>query len=75
MKPVLLSNPNGVTAGFDVHLYCKYKSDRHAWDEFPHQICEPTETQSRKAIKRAGWVWHRDNTATCPKCAKDLGLR
>lgn len=58
---------------YDLHLYCKWSNPEHEFDEFPHQ---PTEVQTYgEAVAKArswGWVIHRDQTGTCPKCARWL---
>jgi hypothetical protein len=68
-----LKSPNTCPGAYELHLYCKYKNPDHDFDEFPHI---PSQCQTRGeavgAMRRIGWVLHRDGTATCPKCNKAL---
>lgn len=74
-KPRLLAHPNTCPGAYVLHLYCKYENEDHAWGEFPHQ---PVDVQTASGAARQarwmGWKLHDDGTATCPKCAKALGL-
>jgi uncharacterized protein (DUF169 family) len=56
-----------------MHFYCKYDNPSHAYNEFPHEStdCE-TRGEAITHARRAGWIFHRDRTATCPKCAAAL---
>ena len=66
----LTEEPNHCVGAYDFHAYCKYENDEHEYDEFPH-IAVPAETlgQARGALRSYGWIFHRDGTGTCPKCA------
>lgn len=55
---------------YSLDLYCKWNNPAHAYAEFPHNFNAELGSTCRKLAKRAGWIIHRDNTATCPKCAK-----
>lgn len=55
-----------------LHLYCKYENPDHAFDEFPHEYNHELGSVCRSDARKAGWILHRDGTATCPKCAKAL---
>lgn len=73
----LRERPEFCPSAYSFHAYCKYENPDHAFDEFPH---EPNAVQTYgeavRALRSYGWIIHRDNTATCPKCAKRLkGLR
>ena len=68
----LLDNPNYMAAGYALHLYCKYRSDSHVFAEFPHEYTGELGSKCRTSARRAGWILHKDGTATCPKCAKEL---
>lgn len=72
----LLSQPNHCPGCYVLDLYCKYENPDHEYQEFPHfpDGCHTYGEAARKA-RKWGWVLHRDGTATCPKCAKALGLR
>lgn len=73
--PSLLDNPEHCPGAYSLHLYCKYQNRAHAYDEFPHEPDQvQTFAQALRQARRWGWVYHKDDTATCPKCAKALGL-
>ena len=59
--------------GYSLDLYCRFEGKwpdmRHEFDEFPHQYCGETFGECARMARSAGWVIHRDQTATCPKCA------
>ena len=72
MKIKPLDNPNYLASGYTLHLYCKWLNEDHVYGEFPHQYTgEHGPAVFRKARQR-GWIIHRDRTATCPKCAKEV---
>jgi hypothetical protein len=74
MAPVLSPHPEYCPGTYDLDLYCKYENPDHRWDEFPWNVCEfQTYGQSAAWARSQGWILHRDNTATCPKCAAALG--
>lgn len=56
---------------YSLHLYCDHENPAHRSGEFPHEYGQECETgaQARREAREAGWVLHRDNTATCPKCS------
>lgn len=69
----LLDHPFYCPSGYTLDLYCKYQNPEHDYNEFPHGIIEyETRAESVKEARRQGWIVHRDNTATCPKCVRKL---
>lgn len=71
--PSLRTNPELCPGSYDLHLYCKYDNSAHAWDEFPWEVGDfQTFGAAVKWARGQGWIYHRDRTATCPKCAKAL---
>jgi len=73
--PVPVENPATYVDGFLFDLYCKYEHED--WSSPPafEQFEGFTARNARAQIRKRGWVLHRDRTATCPECAKALGLR
>lgn len=72
-KLTLLPNPEKCPGGYVLHLYCRYANDDHGFREFPWEMVDDeTYAQAAKTSRAAGWLLHRDRTATCPKCAKAL---
>jgi uncharacterized paraquat-inducible protein A len=63
---------NHVASGYTLHLYCKWENVGHVWDEFPHEYFHEHRAKAWAAARKAGWIVHKDRTATCPKCAKKL---
>lgn len=58
---------------YSLHLYCDHVNPNHRYDEFPWEIDGfETGAQARKYAKSKGWKLHRDGTATCPKCVREL---
>jgi hypothetical protein len=50
-------------------FYCKYFNDKHEYGEFPFMPFEvQTKSEAIAAARKLGWLYHRDGTATCPKC-------
>lgn len=70
IKP--LDSPLRMASGYTLDLYCKYKNPAHKWDEFPHQYFDEHGPNTHRSARKAGWLIHKDRTATCPKCAKEL---
>lgn len=64
-----MERPERCPGGYVFHAYCDHENPEHEFDEFPH---EPGNVQSRaqaiKSLKSYGWRFHKDGTATCPKC-------
>jgi hypothetical protein len=74
-KPVLRPNPLPVVEGWAMDLYCKYTADViHDIDTHGVSYGGHTRADARAQAKEAGWILHRDGTATCRRCAKALGL-
>jgi hypothetical protein len=69
-----VETPEYCPGSYDLALYCDHENPEHEFREFPHTFTDGYETgsQARKAARRAGWVIHKDRTATCPKCARRL---
>lgn len=70
-----------VVEGWAMDLYCKYTVDpykygaAHDMDTWGVSIGGTTRKAAREEARALGWVLHRDGSATCPHCAKALGLR
>lgn len=73
--PLLRKDPNHCPGGYVLHFYCKYLSEEHRFDEFPHEYPGETRGECIGYARRYGWIFHKDNTGTCPKCAKALNAR
>ena len=61
--------------GYSLDLYCKWNNPRHAWNPCGTQYEDFYGEHGgdvRSQARRVGWILHRDGTATCPKCAKEL---
>jgi hypothetical protein len=68
-----LKAPEHCPGSYDLHLYCKYDNPDHGFDEFPWVLAdEETRPAAHRSAREAGWIIHRDRTATCPKCAARL---
>jgi hypothetical protein len=75
-RPILRAEPEVCPGSYDLHLYCRYENEAHAFDEFPWQIgTHQTYAEAARWARDQGWVLHRDGTATCPKCAKAARVR
>ncbi len=75
VKPTLLAQPLPFNGDYVLHAYCRYQSEEHGIDEFPHEpVAVSTKAKAMRALRRRGWVFHPDKTGTCPKCAKALRL-
>lgn len=69
--------PEGVTfcpSGYCLHLYCDHDNPAHAFMEFPHEFDAEVKATARREAQKKGWKLRSDNTATCPKCCKALGI-
>lgn len=69
-KRILLPQPLQFASGYSLHLYCKYLNPAHKFDEFPHEFFGEYGPDVFNEARAAGWVIHRDRTATCPKCPR-----
>ena len=72
LKPTLLPHPNAYASGYLLHLYCKWLNAAHVYDEFPHEYTGEYGPDVFREARQQGWIIHRDRTATCPKCAKEV---
>lgn len=72
MKLQPLPNPNYYASGYTLDLYCKWLNEDHVYAEFPHQYTGEHGPKVFGAARKRGWIIHKDGTATCPKCAKEL---
>lgn len=73
LVPRLKANPVNYAGCYSLDLYCKYESAQHRHGEFPHSYTSESGEGARAQARRVGWLIHRDRTATCPKCAAQLG--
>lgn len=69
-----MEQPQGCPGSYSLHAYCDHENPAHEYGEFPHEPdgMVQTESQAKRELKRRGWVFHPDNTATCPKCVRAL---
>lgn len=75
-KLTLREDPLPVVEGWAMDLYCRYTVDvEHDMDTHGVSIGGADRADARRQAKAMGWVLHRDGTASCPRCAKALGLR
>jgi len=72
--PVLQEEPNHCPGGYVLHFYCRYFSSEHRLQEFPQEYPGETRGECVSQARKDGWIFHKDNTGTCPKCAKSLKL-
>ncbi len=67
--------PMTCPAGYSMDLYCDHYNPAsgedgvHIYAEFPHQYQGETHGEVARKARRAGWVLHKDFTATCPRCS------
>lgn len=79
--PRLLDRPERAPGCYVMHFYCKYRNEAHPFQsQNPgHYMEEPVDVETRGAaiaqMRRDGWIYHRDGTATCPLGAADLKAR
>jgi hypothetical protein len=76
--PKLKEGPEFCPGGYSMFFYCKYENPEHpfygmASGSFMTESdqCE-TRGEALRQAREAGWIYHRDGTATCPLCAKAL---
>lgn len=74
-EPVLRAEPEHCPGAYVMHFYCKYDNPAHPYSQGLYME-EADQVQSRSAairqMREDGWIYHRDNTATCPLCAACL---
>ncbi len=64
-----LDAPEICPGSYSFHAYCRYDNADHDFDEFPHEpISCQTRGEAMAQLRSIGWTFHRDGTATCPKC-------
>lgn len=54
---------------YALDLYCDNESDKHDFQEFPHQFIHEYGSACRTTAKRAGWLFTKDGRHLCPKCS------
>lgn len=73
--PERMKDPTQFASGYTLDLYCdtdyvRGDTNKHAWNEFPHQFMGETLGECARAARRRGWIVRTmDRTATCPKCS------
>lgn len=60
--------PTEYASGYTVDLYCRNWGRSHEYDDHKETFFGHTFGECAKQARAAGWVIHRDRTATCPKC-------
>lgn len=74
--PSLLPDPERCPGAYVMFFYCKYRNKGHRWairgvyKEEADQV--GTRGEAIAQMRRSGWIYHRDGTATCPLCAAAL---
>jgi len=73
-KLKLADGPLQCPGCYTLHCYCKWENPdpKHCCGEFPHVFTGKSAGSTKRAARTAGWISHRDGTATCPKCAAIL---
>lgn len=77
-KPILLASPEHCPGCYVMHFYCKYENPAHPFQtqNFGSYMEEADQVETRTAairqMRKAGWLYHSDGTATCPRCALAL---
>lgn len=69
MEITKISNPNPYAGCYSLELYCDHLNDDHVYNEFPHTYTNEFGSACRSIARSEGWIIHRNNTATCPKCS------
>jgi len=68
--------PERCPGGYSMHFYCKYENPDHPWQGSGLYVAGPIDVETRgqaiAQMRRNGWIYHRDGTATCPRCAAAL---
>lgn len=76
------ARPEHCPGAYVMYFYCKYKNTEHPrkvglgdglYMEEADQV--ETRTAAIRQMRKAGWVYHGDGTATCPRCAAALRKR
>lgn len=79
-KLPLLTHPIGCPGCYSLDMYCDHD---HSDDESNGYYALKSEnfyaeygSTARRMARQAGWVFHKDGTATCPECSgKSKGKR
>lgn len=76
-EPIPFESPEYCPGAYVMHFYCKYKNEDHRHtDQWPGLMEEADQVETRgeavRQMREAGWIVHRDGTATCPLCATSL---
>ncbi len=70
--------PEYCPGAYVFYAYCAWINPEHPWSRGPYMVeADQVETrgQAKAQLRKAGWVFHKDGTATCPKCAPLVGVR
>jgi len=73
-----LERPEHAPGCYVMYFYCKYRNPDHPFQsrhsagymEEADQV--ETRTAAIRQMREAGWLYHSDGTATCPRCAKAI---
>ena len=63
----LVSAPVPCPYGFSIDMYCKWDNPAHEWGQIVN-FYGRDRAETFRQFRAAGWVLHKDNTATCPQC-------
>ena len=63
-----LTKPLHYASGYTLDLYCDHHNDDHGFNAGPTTYFGETFAECAKQARKEGWVLHKDQTATCPKC-------
>ena len=80
MKPFPILEPQSFPGCYTLDLYCDHfledPLDEIRRHRGPAQFIGETFASCAKKAKKRGWIIHyKTRTATCPKCAKELGMK
>ncbi|QJA43071.1 hypothetical protein [Phaeobacter phage MD18] len=68
--------PFGYAGGYTLDLYCDHKNEDHPYtSQFPgfsESFYGNNHTEAAREARAAGWTIHRDRTATCKHCSREL---
>lgn len=72
----LSPSPNPCPGCYTLDCYCKYNADHHPWSllhpGYLDQYMGTTYADCARQARKHGWTLHKDGTATCPRCNKEL---
>ena len=59
---------------YSLDMYCKWENPKHGWyyKRFPVVYIDELGSKCRQQARYDGWILHRDGSASCPLCAKEL---